>query len=183
MVKWYEVKEQVAGQKRLMLLWYIYNIAGKNAVKFIVFFVTLFAFSCAPKIRKCSQNYLKIANGNGSIFSSFKHFLSYSYALVDKMEMFTDNFNIKKIYFSDEDLKNKLFSDLLEKKGIYFLCSHLGNINAMRTFFRSGTVIEDIKVNIFLEANQCSTFKNFINRISSDNPITAYSVENIDLTT
>ena len=183
MVKWYEVKEQAAGQKRLMLLWYIYNIAGKNAVKFIVFFVTLFAFSCAPKIRKCSQNYLKIANGNGSIFSSFKHFLSYSYALVDKMEMFTDNFNIKKIYFSDEDLKNKLFSDLLEKKGIYFLCSHLGNINAMRTFFRSGTVIEDIKVNIFLEANQCSTFKNFINRISSDNPITAYPVENIDLTT
>ena len=36
MLKWYEVKEQAAGHKRLMLLWYIYNIAGKNAVKFIV---------------------------------------------------------------------------------------------------------------------------------------------------
>lgn len=183
MVKWYEVKEQAAGNKRLMLLWYIYNIAGKNAVKFIVFFVTLFAFSGAPKIRKCSQKYLKIANGKGSILSAFKHFLSYSYSLVDKMEMFTDKYSIKKIYFSDEDLKNKLFSDLLDKKGIYFLCSHLGNINAMRTFFRSGTAIEGIKVNLFLEANQCKTFKDFISKISTDNPITAYPVENIDMTT
>lgn len=70
-----------------------------------------------------------------------------------------------------------LYDDLLKKKGIYFLCSHLGNINAMRTFFRSGEVIDDIKVNLFLEANQCKIFKDFINKISSDNPITAYPVE------
>ena len=76
-----------------------------------------------------------------------------------------------------------LYDDLLKKKGIYFLCSHLGNINAMRTFFRSGEVIDDIKVNLFLEANQCKIFKDFINKISSDNPITAYPVENIDVTT
>ena len=51
-LKWYEVKEQAAGRKRLMLLWYIYNIAGKAPVKFIVFFVTLFAFLGAPEIRQ-----------------------------------------------------------------------------------------------------------------------------------
>ena len=99
MLKWYEVKEQAAGHKRLMLLWYIYNIAGKNAVKFIVFFVTLFAFLWAPKIRKCSQKYLNIAAGKGTVFQSFRHFLNYSYGLVDKMEMFTDKFSFKNISF------------------------------------------------------------------------------------
>lgn len=182
-MKWYEVKEQAAGHKRLMLLWYIYKLAGKYPVKFIVFFVTLFAFLGAPKIRKCSQKYLKITTGNGSLIQSFKHFLNYSYSLVDKMEMFTDNFPFKNIYFADKNKKQQLYSDLLNKKGIYFLCSHLGNINAMRTFFRSGEVIDDIKVNLFMEAEQCRTFKKFINEISSDNPITAYAVENIDVTT
>lgn len=183
MLKWYEVKEQAAGHKRLMLLWYIYKLAGKNAVKFIVFFVTLFAFLGAPKIRKCSEKYLKVAAGKAALTDSFKHFLSYAYALVDKMEMFTDNFPFKNIYFADESQREMLYKDLLDKKGIYFLCSHLGNINAMRTFFRSGTVIEDIKVNLFLEAKQCKIFKSFIDKISSDNPIVTYPVEEIDLTT
>ena len=35
MLKWYEVKEQAAGRKRLMLLWHIYKIAGKRPVQFI----------------------------------------------------------------------------------------------------------------------------------------------------
>lgn len=183
MLKWYEVKEQAAGHKRLMLLWYIYKLAGKNAVKFIVFFVTLFAFLGAPKIRKCSEKYLKVAAGKAAAKDTFKHFLSYAYALVDKMEMFTDNFPFKNIYFADEAQREMLYKDLLDKKGIYFLCSHLGNINAMRTFFRSGTVIEDIKVNLFLEAKQCKIFKSFIDKISSDNPIVTYPVEEIDLTT
>lgn len=181
--KWFEMKEQAAGKKRLLLLWYIYQFVGKKPVKFIVFFVTLFAFFGAPKVRKCSQKYLKVATGNGSLIQAFRHFLNYSYGLVDKMEMFTDNFPFKDISFADENAKNMLYDDLLKKKGLYFLCSHLGNINAMRTFFRSGEVIDDIKVNLFLEAHQCQTFKNFINSISSNNPITAYPVENIDITT
>lgn len=181
--KWFEMKEQAAGTKRLLLLWYIYKFVGKKPVKFIVFFVTLFAFWGAPDVRKCSQKYLKVATGNSSLIQAFRHFLNYSYGLVDNMEMFTDNFPFKDISFADENMKKKLYDDLLKKNGLYFLCSHLGNINAMRTFFRSGEVINDIKVNLFLEANQCQTFKNFINSISSENPITAYPVENIDVTT
>ena len=39
--KWFEMKEQAAGKKRLLLLWYIYKFIGKKSVKFIVFFVTI----------------------------------------------------------------------------------------------------------------------------------------------
>ena len=181
--KWFEIKEQAAGRKRLLLLWYIYKFVGKKPVKFIVFFVTLFAFLGAGKVRKYSQKYLKIATGNGGLIQSFRHFLNYSYSLVDNMEMFTDNFSFEDIYFADENVQKILYDDLLKKKGLYFLCSHLGNINTMRTFFRSGEIIDDIRVNLFLEAQQCQIFKNFINSISSDNPIIAYPVENIDVTT
>ena len=182
-LKWYEVKEQAAGHTRLMLLWYIYKIAGRKPVQFIVFFVTLFAFLGAPEIRKCSQKFQKIASGNGSIIQAFKHFLSYSYSLIDTMEIYTDNFGIKNIYFDNENDKQILYKDFFAKKGVCFLCSHLGNINAMRTFFKSGTEIDWLKVNMFLETNQCKIFKNFLSEIASDNPINVYPVENIDLTT
>ena len=182
-LKWYEVKEQAAGHTRLMLLWYIYKIAGRKPVLFIVFFVTLFAFLGAPEIRKCSQKFQKIASGNGSIIQAFKHFLNYSYSLIDTMEIYTDNFGIKNIYFDNENDKQILYKDFFAKKGVCLLCSHLGNINAMRTFFKSGTEIDWLKVNMFLETNQCKIFKNFLSEITPEDPTNVYPVENIDLTT
>ncbi len=183
MLKWYEVKEQAAGRKRLMLLWYIYKIAGRRPVKFIVFFVTFFAFLGAPGIRKCSQKFQKIISGNGGIIQDFRHFLSYAYSLVDTMEMYTNKFGIQNIYFANEDDKKVLFKDFKAKNGICFLCSHLGNINAMRVFFKSGTEIDGINVNMFLEVNQCKIFKDFLASITPDDPINVYPVEGIDLTT
>lgn len=180
---WYEMKEQAAGKKRLLLLWYIYRLLGKKSVKFIVFFVTLFAFLAAPKVRKYSQKYLKIVTGNGSLIQSFRHFLNYSYSLVDKMEMFTDNFSFSDISFADEEMKNAIYNDFLKGNGVCFLCSHLGNINAMQTFFNSSDKIYDKKVNLFLENAQCQIFNSFINSIAIKKPITAYPVENIDVTT
>ena len=182
-MKWYEVKEQAAGHKRLMILWYIYQLAGRKPVKFIVFFVTLFAFLGAPQIRKCSQRFQKIISGCGTLLQAFKHFLNYSYTLIDTMEMYTDKFGVQNIYFADEDDKKILFDDFNQRKGVCFLCSHLGNTNAMRVFFKSGTEIDWIKVNIFLEVNQCKTFKNFLSEIAPDDPINVYPVEDIDLTT
>lgn len=180
---WYEMKEQAAGKKRLLLLWYIYRLLGKKSVKFIVFFVTLFAFLAAPKVRKYSQKYLKIVTGNGSLIQSFRHFLNYSYSLVDKMEMFTDNFSFSDISFADEEMKNAIYNDFLKGNGVCFLCSHLGNINAMQTFFNSNDKTYTKKVNLFLENAQCQIFNSFINSIAIKKPITAYPVENIDVTT
>lgn len=180
---WYEMKEQAAGKKRLLLLWYIYRLLGKKSVKFIVFFVTLFTFLAAPKVRKYSQKYLKIVTGNGSLIQSFRHFLNYSYSLVDKMEMFTDNFSFSDISFADEEMKNAIYNDFLKGNGGCFLCSHLGNINAMQTFFNSSDKTYTKKVNLFLENAQCQIFNSFINSIAIKKPITAYPVENIDVTT
>ena len=181
-MKWYEVKEQAAGKKRLKLLWIIYNLFGKGAVKFIVFFVMLVAFIVAKQTRECSLKYLEVI-GQKSLFNSFRHFLSFSYSLVDKIECFTDNYDINKISFADEEQRKKLFDDLLNNRGIYFLCSHLGNIDAMRTFFKSGIEIENTKVNLFLETRQCQIFRNFINEIASENPINTYPIEDINLST
>ena len=92
-MKWHEVKEQAAGEKRLLLLWYIYKFFGKNIVKFIVLFVTFFALLGAKKIKESSKKYLKIIGQKDSFYNIFRHCLSYSYALIDRMEIFSDTFH------------------------------------------------------------------------------------------
>ncbi len=110
-MKWYEAKEQAAGTKRLFLLWYIYNILGKSVVKFIAFFVTFFACLGAKEVRNCSKKYLEIVGIKPTFNNVFRHFLSYSYSLVDRMEIFSNKFPSEKLYFEDECQKELLLDD------------------------------------------------------------------------
>ena len=70
-MKWYEVKEQAAGEKRLLLLWYIYKILGKNVVKFIVSFVVFFAINNAKKIQEICKKYMKIVGQKASFINVY----------------------------------------------------------------------------------------------------------------
>ncbi len=182
-MKWYEVKEQAAGEKRLLLLWYIYKIIGKNAVKFIVFFVTFFALFGAKKIKEASHKYLKNVGIKPSCINVFKHCLSYSYSLVDRMEIFSDNFSPDKIEFDDEAQKAQLFEDLNKKQGVFFVCNHIGNVDVMRTLTLSSYRNTCNGVCVFLAKEQCKIFNSFIDKISSKQPIFLYPVEDIDINT
>ena len=93
-MKWYQAKEQAAGVKRLFVLYYIHKFFGRNFVKIIVFFVAFFAFWGAKKQRQASAKYLKIIGENSSIFNQYRHFLEYSFSLLDRMEVFSGRFDV-----------------------------------------------------------------------------------------
>ena len=182
-MKWHEVKEQAAGEKRLLLLWYIYKILGKNIVKFIVFFVTFFALLGAKKIKESSKKYLKIIGQKDSFSNVFKHCLSYSFVLVDRMEIFSDNFSPNKIEFANEESRAQLFDDLAKEKGMFFICNHIGNIDVMRALMLSNAKNNCKGVCVFLAKEQCKIFNSFIAKITTEQPILLYPVEDIDINT
>ena len=182
-MKWYEVKEQAAGEKRLLLLWYIYKLIGKKAVKSIVIFVVYFAILGAKKIRETSKKYLKIVGIKPTSYNVYKHCLSYAFSLVDRMEIFSDNFSPEKIEFSDEKSKMQLFEDLAKEKGMFFLCNHIGNIDVMRSLMLSNARNTCSGVCVFLAKEQCKIFNSFIGKISTNQPIYLYPVEDIDINT
>ena len=182
-MKWYEAKEQAAGVKRLFLLWYIYKILGKNVVKFITFFVTFFACLGAKEVRKCSKRYLEIIGIKPTFNNVFKHFLSYSYSLVDRVEIFSNNFNPQKLYFKDEKQKDLLLDDLKAGNGVFFICNHLGNVDAMRAFVNSDIKDTCTSISVFLAREQCKIFGGFINKITKNEKIFLNAVEDIDINT
>ena len=182
-MKWYELKEQAAGEKRLLLLWYIYKIIGKNAVKFIVLFVVFFALFGAKKIKESSKKYLKIIGINPSYFNVYRHCLSYAYSLVDRMEIFSNNFPPEKIEFADENDKTQLFNDLKKGKGIFFICNHIGNVDVMRSFVNSDIKDACSSISVFLAKEQCKIFGAFINKITRNEKIFLCPIEDIDINT
>ena len=187
MKQWYEIKEQAAGEKRLWLMWYIYKFAGKKAINFIAFFVTFFTFIFAKDIRNYSKKYLKIIEPltgiKPSIFNQFRHFLSYSHVLTDKVEIFSNNFDKEKVLFASASECELLYSDLDKQKGVFFICSHVGNTDVMRTFFINNTRHPGLRVNVFFSRTQSRIFNGFINKIAKEIPLNPYLVEEIGVNT
>ena len=177
-MKWYQQKEQAAGEKRLIILWNIYKFCGRRFVKFLVFFITFFAFLGAKEPRKYSKKYLSIMGLNSGIINQFKHILMHSYSLLDKMEVFAGTFKPENVFFDNENDKNNFIKDL--HKGVFIIGSHLGNIEMMRVFLRTS-----IKkpLNIFLSVDQCKIFNNFIKQIEIESPAKIYPVEEININT
>lgn len=197
--KWYQMKEQAAGEKRLLFTWYIYKFLGKNTVKFIAFWVTLCAFCSAKVVRNSSKNNLSVIQNFGgekglnspepSLLNCFKNVLNYSLSLVDNMEIFAGDFDLNKIFFENEEDKKIFYADIALRKGIFFICSHTGNINVLRMFFKNDDPQERSDVNILLSKEQCKVFNSFLKKVyetgkkKMKNKVSLFPVEEISIET
>ena len=187
MRKWYQIKEQAAGEKRLWLSWYLYKIFGKKALYWIAFLVTFFTFIFAKDIRKYSKKYLAVISPltgvKPSLFNQFRHFLSYAFVLADKIEIFSGKFDRAKILFASDGEKELFYNDFYKKNGIFCLCSHAGNTEVMRSFFINNEFWPDFSVNVFMSRTQSQIYNNFISKISKKIPLNYFYVEDIGIGT
>lgn len=189
--QWFQVKEKVAGSKRLLLTWYIYKCFGKYPVYLIATVTAFFAYIFAVEERKNLKIYLntlsKYTDKNCYQFSftnGFRIFRNFAYSLVDKMLVFSGNFNSNNLIFSDFETEEKVMKYVRAKKGMFFITTHVGNAEIIRALLFSKKYEVTPKVNIFLEANQCKIFNDFIKNISIKNAgVETYAVEDIDVGT
>ncbi len=189
-MKWYQIKEQAAGEKRLMTLWYLYRFCGKRTVQFLTIFISFFAFCSSQQIRKYTKKnlsiiyeYTKNYNSKPNIYNQYKLVLNYALSLVDKMEVFSNQFDEKKLIYKTISARDQMDNDITNKKGIFFICNHIGNVEILRKFVQKPRNIENPHVNVFLSENQCKIFNGFLKRIQAKTDISTYPVENINVNT
>lgn len=189
-MKWYQIKEQAAGEKRLMLLWYIYKIFGKNIVRFITIFIAFFTFIFAKPIRKYSHknlgiiyNFTQNQSAKPTIYNCFKLILNYAWSLIDRMETFANRYPVSKLIFDSDTQKHFMEEDIKNKRGIIFICSHIGNVEVLRTFVQQPQWSENPHVNVFLSEEQCKIFNKFLKKIQVKTKITTYPVEQVGIET
>ncbi len=185
--KWFQVEEQSAGKKRLYLSWFLFKIFGKNILYVIAFFMSVFTFIFASKIRKYSEKYLKTVEEytglKSNLLNKFKHILSYANSLVDKMLVYSGNFNESDIIFDNDADKKTLFEDIEKKCGVFFICNHIGNIEILQTLLLNQQKTPNFKVNIFMSNRQSQIFNDFLKTLKINFPVNIFQVEEIDLNT
>ena len=189
-MKWYQMKEQAAGEKRLMLLWYLYKLFGKHFVCFFVYFIAFFAFCFSREIRTCTNKnlsviyaYTKNPKSRPTLLNRYRNVLNYALSLVDRMESYTKNFPVEKIKFDNIEQKEETVRILKQNTGIFFICSHIGNIDIMRSFIDSPKNRVNPHVNIFLSEEHCKIFNNFLKKIQAKTDADLFPVEQIDINT
>ena len=190
-MKWFNIKEKAAGKKRLLVCWYLYNILGKRIVYIIAFFVVLITFISNKDIREYSKKYFKVLSEytNNKKYlptkiNTFRNILSYAISLVDKMEVFADKYNSSDLIFENEEEKTHLIEKLSNKKGIFFICNHIGNVEVMRSLINKKHYNMATTISIFLQANQCKIFNDFTKQISKPvERLKVYPIEEIGIET
>lgn len=186
-MKWFEVKEQSAGKKRLAFTWFLYKIFGERLLYTIAFSVAFFTFVFSPKIRSFSKKYFiktrKYTNLKSSLINQFKHILAYAFALADKILVYAGDFDTKKIEFDSEKDKVQLFNDINKNKGTFFICNHIGNIEVLHSLFADTITNSDCKINIFMSNKQSQIFNEFLSGIKQDFSTKIFQVEDIGLET
>ncbi len=184
-MKWYEIKEQSAGEKRLILTWKIYKIFGEKGLYFIAFLVAFFTFIFSKNIRNFSKKYFEITQKytglKPNLYNIFTHILSYADSLADKIIVFSGKYGTDNIEFEDDVQKDEMFKIINDKKGAFFICSHIGNIEVLQALLLDKNT--DLNVNVFLSQAQSKIFNNFLSKIMVDFPVKIFNVEDIGLET
>ena len=186
-MRWFQIKEQSAGKKRLVLSWYLYKIFGKRILYIISALVSFFTFVFSKKIRGYSRKYFSVIEPKSgikpSLFNIYKHIHSYADSLVDKIIVYSGDYKVTDIIFDSDNDKKQLFDDIDKNNGIFFICDHIGNIEILQSFLLSKDIYPDISANIFMSHRQSQIFNSFLNDIKVNFPAKLYAVEDIGLTT
>jgi predicted LPLAT superfamily acyltransferase len=184
MNKWYQIREQSAGKIRLELLWVVYKIFGIRFLKFILWFVCLFIVPFAKPARIASKKYMQILNKyltqhnfKKIKISTFSHIYTFACAIMDKISAQSDKKTKIKFTFHKNADWDKFQSYLNENSGVFLICSHLGNIEALSAFSNGQTK----KMHAFMQISQNSTFHQFMIRHNIKNNTLIYPTENIDI--
>ena len=185
--QWFQIKEQSAGEKRLILTWFLYKIFGKRILYVIAFLMSLITLVFSKEIREYSKEYLSIiekySNIKPNIINQFKNIYAYSVSLADRILAYSGGFDVNNLVFESEELKKQLFDDINKQKGVFFICNHIGNIEVLQSFLINKNTQKDFKTNIFLSKKQSQIFNTFLERIKTEMPVKIFYVEEIGINT
>lgn len=183
---WSEHQEQAVGYWHVKLLLIVFRIFPMILVRLLAFPVGFCYYVFSKEVRDESRRFLRraaaslAASGRRLPVHPLRHILSFSLAVVEKVESWGGKVFLERIRFQDDDiqdLKNRLESG----KGVLLLCSHLGNSELLRGlagFNRTGvsrevpvTSIVDVAVNPYFNRMLRELNPQSMTRIISANDI------------
>lgn len=181
-VHWADLKEIVSSSKPLKLTFAMVKYLPKNFVYLLVFPISFFYFICAKRARFYAKEFqIQVKQMPGKSRSlrinTFAPVFSFALAIVEKLEGWLGKFSEKDLCFHD-DGRECFVENLKNGKGSIVFCSHLGNIELLRSVsnYEAARINREIPITIIMEMKTSQEFNKIlmgVNKKSSINIITA----------
>jgi predicted LPLAT superfamily acyltransferase len=175
---WSNQKEQAAGYWDIKFMLFLFRIFPVVILRLLAFPVGFFYFLFSKNARAFSKRFLMkaepfIVNPETqkkcrSPFAPLRHIVSFSLALVEKLQSWGGKYRFGNIHFQDDDIE-KLMADLENKKGVFVITSHLGNTELLRgliNFDKTG-VSRNVPVTAIIDLAVTRNFNRIVKELNS----------------
>jgi predicted LPLAT superfamily acyltransferase len=175
---WSRQKEQAAGYWHIKFMLFLFRIFPVVILRVLAFPVGFFYFLFSKNARAFSKRFLMkatpfIENPETqkkcrSVFAPLRHIVSFSLALVEKLQSWGGKYLFGNIHFQDDDIA-ELMADLENKKGVFIITSHMGNTELLRGLVNFDTtgVSRKVPVTAIIDLTVTKNFNRVIKELNS----------------
>ncbi|MDH5720276.1 MAG: glycosyltransferase family 2 protein [Spirochaetia bacterium] len=183
---WSEKKER-GSSWAVKLIGFSYKVFGKTFCKLLLYPVITYFFLTGRKSRKASKLYLtrlyeteegkKIFKKKPSAIDSYKHFLEFGRAIIEKISAWIGHIKIENTQFDNAE---EFLNLLRTKKGGVVIGSHLGNLEVIRALSEQ---VDEIKMNVLALTKHAENFNSLLKKLNPNVDIKLIQISEMSIDT
>ena len=135
---WYQMHEQSAGALRIRLLWLVYRVFGKNALKIAIVPVMAAIYPFCGRARAALRSFhsalsdYAAANGlDVPPLKPFRHLLAFAWSLADKLDACTLKKDLPAVTVRDDDAWRRFRALVDAGGGAFRVGTHVGTLEVL----------------------------------------------------
>ncbi len=176
MKHWAQLEERSAIWGMQLLL-KVYLLFGRQVLQFFLYPVVSYYWLINRPGRQASRQYLQRVSAylpeqglQGSAYDSYRHFVSFSNAIIDKLAALSGSITLQDIEYNGREA---IAEHLRLGHGLLILGSHLGNLEVLRAI---ASLRNDVTVNVLVHTKHAKKFNALLNRNATSSRVNLMQV-------
>jgi predicted LPLAT superfamily acyltransferase len=173
----------------MQLLLKVYLLLGRQVLQFFLYPVVGYYWLINRSGRHASRQYLQRVSAylseqglpeqglQGSNYDSFRHFVSFSNAIIDKLAVWSGSISLQDIEYKGREA---IAEHLSQGRGLLILGSHLGNMEVLRAI---ASLRKDVTLNVLVHTQHAKKFNALLNRQSTSSRLNLIQVTSTNAAT
>jgi predicted LPLAT superfamily acyltransferase len=168
----------------MQLLLKVYLLLGRRILQCCLYPVVSYYWLINKTGRQASHHYLRRLSAylpesdiQKANYNSYRHFLSFANAIIDKLAALSGSISPKDVDYKSRDA---IIGHVDNGQGLLLLGSHLGNIEVLRAI---AGLRKDVVVNVLVHTQHAEKFNALLNRNAESNRVNLIQVTSINAAT
>ena len=162
----------------------VYLLFGRKVLQVFLYPVVSYYWLINTKGRAASQQYLeKISKYqsdpaiNASLKCSYRHFISFANALIDKLAAWSGSLTLDDVVYNGREA---VMHHLDQGQGVFILGSHLGNLEVCQVIAK---LRRNVTINVLVHTKHTEKFNTLLNKYADSGRLNLIQVSNVNAAT